>query len=139
MTSHRLRWLPPALLLVVALNQFRLVHTADLTPWCGGGFGMFSTTDGRSARHLHAYALSPGVVSELEVPPALEQRAADVEALPAESELRAFAAELAPYAESELEPPESIRVDVFATRWDAATLAPSGVLLRSVEVPLARP
>jgi hypothetical protein len=59
--------------------------------------------------------------------------------LPGEARLRALASELAPYAESEFEPPESIRIDVFATRWDPATLAPSGVLLRSIEVPLARP
>ena len=139
MTAHRLRWLPPALLLAVALNQIRLVRTADLTPWCGGGFGMFSTTDGRSARHLHAYALSPGLVTELGIPLELEPRAAAAVALPGEARLRALASERAPSAESEFEPPESIRIDVFATRWDPATLAPSGVLLRSIEVPLARP
>jgi len=138
-TSHRLRWLPPALLIAVALNQLRLVHTADLTPWCGGGFGMFSTTDSRSARHLHAYAMSPGLVLELGVPLELEQRAAAALALPGEARLRALAADLAPDAESELEPPESLRIDVFATRWNAETLAPTGVLLRSVEVPVAGP
>lgn len=139
MTSRRLRWLPPALLLAVALNQIRLVRTADLTPWCGGGFGMFSTTDGRSARHLHAHALSPGLAVELGVPLALEQRAAAAVALPGEARLRALAFDLAPSGDSEFEPPRSIRIDVFATRWDESTLAPSGVLLRSVEVPLARP
>lgn len=139
MTSHRLRWLPPALLLAVALNQIRLVRTADLTPWCGGGFGMFSTTDGRNARHLHAYALSPGVALELGVPLELQQRAAKALALPGDARLRALATDLAPYAGSEFEPPQSIRIDVFATRWDGGALAPSGVLLRSVEVPLARP
>jgi hypothetical protein len=139
MSSRRLRWLPPALLIAVAFNQMRLVHTADLTPWCGGGFGMFSTTNSRSARHLHAYALSPGRVVELGVPAELEQRAAAALALPAESRLRALASDLAPYAESEFEPPESMRIDVFVMRWHPATLAPVGSLLRSVEVPVARP
>lgn len=139
MSSRRLRWLPPALLIAIALNQLRLVYTSDLTPWCGGGFGMFSTTDGRSARHLHAYAMSPGLVLELEVPIELGQRAAAALALPGEARLRALAADLAPKPGSELEPPESLRIDVFATRWHRATLAPTGALVRSVEVPLARP
>ena len=38
-------WLPVALLLVVAGVQVALVKTEGLSPWKGGGFGMFSTTD----------------------------------------------------------------------------------------------
>jgi hypothetical protein len=37
------------------------------------------------------------------------------------------------------EPPQSIRIDVIRTRWDGESLAPSGVLLRSIEVPVAGP
>ena len=134
-----LRFLPPALLVAVALHQLWLAHTELLTPWCGGGFGMFSTTDGRFARHLHVVALSPGVRVEIEVPPALAESARGAAALPEEARLRELALALAPYAESDFEAPESIRVEVFATRWDAGTLTPSGVLLRAVEVPLAGP
>jgi hypothetical protein len=137
--ARALRWLPPALLVAVALNQIRLAFNADLTPWCGGGFGMFSTNDSRAARHLHAYGLSPGLRIELPVPVELTQRAQAAAALPSDAHLRALALDLAPYAESEFESPESIRVEVFAKRWDAETLAPSGVLLRSVEVPIAGP
>ena len=50
------------------------VHAQDLTPWCGGGFGMFSTTDGRFARHLHVVAQSPGLRIELGIPAALDER-----------------------------------------------------------------
>jgi hypothetical protein len=134
-----LRFLPPALLVAVALHQFWLVQSRDLTPWCGGGFGMFSTTDGRFARHVHAVAQAPGLRTELEIPDAIAERARKAATLPDEARLRALALELAPYAESEFEPPESIRVEVFAARWDARTLAPTGVLLRAVEVPLAGP
>jgi hypothetical protein len=73
-TPRPLRWLAPALLLSVALNQLWLAFSADLTPWCGGGFGMFSTADGRFSRHLHAYALSPGLRMELEIPIELDER-----------------------------------------------------------------
>lgn len=42
------RWLgvpPVAVLVVVALLQMTLAHTVGLSPWKGGGFGMFSTVD----------------------------------------------------------------------------------------------
>ncbi len=139
MTARALRWLPPALLVTVALHQLVLAFSKDLTPWCGGGFGMFSTTDGRFARHVHVYGLSPGLRVELEIPVGLDERAWAAAALPEDARLRALARDLAPYAESDFESPDSILVEVFATRWDAATLAPAGVLLRSVEVPLAGP
>ncbi len=44
------RWLAPGLLISVALVQITLSHTKDLTPWKGGGFGMFASTDSLSMR-----------------------------------------------------------------------------------------
>jgi hypothetical protein len=38
-----LRLLPPAVLLAIFATQVALVRTTALTPWKGGGFGMFST------------------------------------------------------------------------------------------------
>lgn len=35
----------PLLLTTVALRQIVLVHTAGLSPWHGGGFGMFASID----------------------------------------------------------------------------------------------
>jgi hypothetical protein len=32
---------PGGVLIVVALHQLFLAQTADLSPWSGGGFGMF--------------------------------------------------------------------------------------------------
>lgn len=138
-TDRVLRWLPPALLVVVALHQLWLVHSQNLTPWCGGGFGMFSTTDGRFARHLHVYALSPGLLVELEIPVELDERVLAAAALPEDARLRALARDFAKYAGSDFESPESIRLEVYATRWDTETLAPAGLLLRAVEVPFAGP
>ena len=37
--------LPAALLLTIALTQMTLARTADLSPWKGGGFGMFAAID----------------------------------------------------------------------------------------------
>jgi hypothetical protein len=141
--ARLLRWLPPALLLIVALNQHRLAWSEALTPWCGGGFGMFSTNDGRAARHVHAWALGPGTLTELIIPAALARRAENAGALPSDAQLRSLARALGPYARasaSGFEAPASIRIDVFTTRYDESTLAPSGGLLRSAEFAVdARP
>jgi hypothetical protein len=58
---NRAQLLPVLLLLCVALHQLRLVYTTDLSPWSGGGFGMFSTTDAPSDRHLYIYELKPSL------------------------------------------------------------------------------
>jgi hypothetical protein len=39
------KWLVPLLLVVVALRQLVLAHTAGLSAWHGGGFGMFASID----------------------------------------------------------------------------------------------
>ena len=57
------RWLPAIVLVVVALNQLRLAHTHQLSPWSGGGFGMFSL----------AHAIRGGRVMVVEV----SQKASD--------------------------------------------------------------
>src|ERR1700741_4746092 len=40
-----LPYVAPAVLVAVALQHIILASTAHLTPWTGGGFGMFSTVD----------------------------------------------------------------------------------------------
>jgi hypothetical protein len=123
----------------VALHQLWLVEREGLSAWCGGGFGMFSTTDGWGTRHLHAVALSPAFRSRLEVPEELEEEAERALALPTEARLLALARALAERAPRDLEPPEAIRIDVFARLHDPETLAPHGELLRSVELRLDAP
>jgi hypothetical protein len=121
----------------VALHQLWLVPREHMSAWCGGGFGMFSTTDGWGTRHLHAVALSPAFRTTLDVPKALTEDAKRALALPSEARLRALARQLAERAPRDLEEPEAIRIDVFARRHDPETLAPRGELLRSVELRLA--
>ena len=120
----------------MALHQLWLVERFDLSAWSGGGFGMFSTTDGWGTRHLHAVALSASFRTSLEIPEEAEEAAERALALPTEARLRALAGQLAADAPRDLEPPAAIRIDVFARRHDPQTLAPSGVLLRSVELRL---
>jgi hypothetical protein len=44
------RWLAPGLLMAVAVMQLFLAWNRDLSPWKGGGFGMFSSVDAPSMR-----------------------------------------------------------------------------------------
>ena len=52
--------LVPAVLLFVALHQVVLATTADLTPWKGGGFGMFATADRLDTRVVRSYLAVDG-------------------------------------------------------------------------------
>lgn len=133
--ARRLRHLPAVLLLAVAALQIVLTRHADLSPWSGGGFGMFSTTDVWARRHLHAFAIRPGILRELEIPEDLREPARRVLAMPGEERLRSLARLLAELPSPDQGSPESVEVQVFATRFDPQTLAPSGVLLRRLRVP----
>jgi hypothetical protein len=138
--ARRLAQLPPLLLAAVASSQIALARRADLSPWSGGGFGMFASTDSASRRHLHAWAIRPGSRRELDVPEALHDELRRALALPSEARLRAFAARLAEIEAAEAPayegPAEAIEVQVFRTRYDPETLAPAGELLRSATLAL---
>jgi hypothetical protein len=57
-------WIAPGLLCGIALVQLAFVQFSTLSPWKGGGFGMFSTVDSPGARFLRVYL----VTSEGEIP-----------------------------------------------------------------------
>jgi hypothetical protein len=52
-----LRACPPVLLCAIAFLQIVLAQTHALSPWKGGGFGMFSSVDSPSARFIRAYLI----------------------------------------------------------------------------------
>ena len=89
MTAAKL--LPSALLVVVALTQIVLARTAAMTPWKGGGFGMFSTLDHGAYRGVDAIVEGPDRSEQLEIPPSLEEIAARAAACPVDSLLRQLA------------------------------------------------
>lgn len=122
----------------MAVVQLWLAGQHALSAWCGGGFGMFSTTDGWGARHLHAVAVGPAFRSHLAVPTELAPAVERALALPTETNLRALARALAPTVATDLETPESIRIDVFVRTHDPLTLAPEGRILRSFELTLPK-
>src|SRR5215475_12379144 len=94
----RVQWfwyLPSVVLLLVTANQLRLVSTTALSPWWGGGFGMFATTDGWATRHLHVFAIRSDVRRELSIPVTLRKEVERALTLPSDANLQAIAREVA--------------------------------------------
>ena len=132
-----LRWLPCAVLVAVAVHQIALARTAGLSPWSGGGFGMFASTDAGSTRHLHAFARRPGLRRELQPPRALKADLRRALTLPRAANLRRLARKLAAIPTPDHGPATSIEVQVWHTRYDPVDLAPAGRIVKSLDVPLA--
>ena len=127
-------YIPIFLLIFIALNQIRLAKTSSLSPWWGGGFGMFSTADSRGTRHIHAYAIRPGVRRELEIPSYLAELERKVLTFPSEANLEKLAAELADIPTPDEGPLEAIQIQIWATNFDSDTLEPSSILFRHIDV-----
>jgi hypothetical protein len=123
--------LPILILVVVAGNQHRLAHTRDLSPWSGGGFGMFASVDSPNGRHLHAYVQNTGVRKEIVFPPDLADEVLRAAVLPTDYQLSRLVDSIATLeADSPFEWDEAV-IEVFSVRYDTRSLTPEGVLLRT--------
>ena len=129
-------YVPSVLLILVTANQLRLVFTTALSPWWGGGFGMFATTDGWATRHLHVFAIRLGVRRELSIPATLRRKVERVLTLPSDANFQAIAREFADIPTPDEGPLIAIELQVWGTHYDPITLAPSSALLRARTVPL---
>jgi hypothetical protein len=124
------------LLALVAGFQLWLAHAHALTPWCGGGFGMFSTIDGWGARHLHVWLRGDGWRREVEIPRELSLLEEAASALPDATRLRALALALAARDDGRMGTPRSVEIVVLTRRFESRELVPEGVTIASLEVPL---
>ena len=83
------RYGPSALLIAVCLLQLVLARTDGLTPWKGGGFGMFSTVDGGANRRMRVTLVCGA--SRLDIrPPDYGGLRREVRNYPTEGRLRAY-------------------------------------------------
>jgi len=129
MRTRALAAVPPALLAVVGCLQIGLARLTPLTPWKGGGFGMFATIDGAANRHTQVLVTGPERSQELEVPASLADAAAACEALPTERCLAALARRLADRERRHARPVSSLRIRVWRTEFAPVTLEPRRRLL----------
>ena len=85
----------PLLLLVVLGTHVSARWAADLTPWKGGGFGMFSTVDSPGTRVVRIALDTDMGTLLVAVPSDLEDLATSAKAAPSTGRLTDMAAELA--------------------------------------------
>ena len=124
--------LPALLLLTVALMQLELAVSHTLSPWKGGGFGMFSSTDRGHNRRLRAWVYGPERHEEVAIPAPLVRHATDALVFPSPGRLEALAREIARSASFEDGRITQVRVAVWRREYDPETLEPSWVLLVEV-------
>jgi hypothetical protein len=120
--------LPVLCLVCVALNQLRLVAFEQLSPWSGGGFGMFSTTDAATDRHIHVYEITPAWRREVRVPFEFEDTLRRALALPGDAQLENLTAQL--IEQGFIARGSSVEIQVWANRYDSADLRPQSVPIR---------
>jgi len=119
----------PLLLLALALAQIAGFATYGLSPWKGGGFGMFSTNDQGGFRNVRVVELGPSGERRVALPEKLERLQRHAREAPQRRNLERLAAELRRGTQG-LGP---LRVEVWRTRFSPADLTPERVLVASLE------
>jgi hypothetical protein len=130
------RWwaaIPAVLLTIVATTQVVLTRVTMLSPWKGGGFGMFSTLDGRPFRYARLFVRAPERSEELTVPPSLEDLTVAVEILPGAPQLERLARAVVARERRQGRPADEVRIEVWRVEFAAGSLMPRDRLLRRHE------
>ena len=89
------RYLAPAVLSALALLQLFFGQFHNLTPWKGGGFGMFSTPDGPSARVVRVYLETDDREIPARMPGWIRNQEKFTRSFPAKWRLRSITEEMA--------------------------------------------
>jgi hypothetical protein len=110
-----------------------LAHTMMLSPWKGGGFGMFATLDGRPFRYARMFVRAPARSEELAVPPSLEELVAAAEILPGDAQLDRLARAVVAREHRRGRPADEVRIEVWRVEFAPGSLMPRDHLLRRHE------
>jgi hypothetical protein len=135
-SAARERWwaaIPALLLTIVATVQIVLTHVTMLSPWKGGGFGMFATLDGRPFRYARMFVSAPERSEELAVPPSLEEQVARTEMLPGEAQLERLSRAVVARERRHGRPVQDVRIEVWRVEFAKGSLRPRDRLLRRHE------
>jgi hypothetical protein len=127
----RLTHLPAAILLGVFATQVALARTAALTPWKGGGFGMFSTLDHGAYRRLSVIVQAPDRSEGLDLSPSLEESEARAVALPTDWLLRRLAIAVVERERRHERPASSVAITVWRVEFERGSLSPSERAIRT--------
>jgi len=129
----RVSWrtlLPVTVLVAVAIAQVTLARTAGLSPWKGGGFGMFSTTDDAGRRHVLIFVSAADRSEEMAIVPSLEDAARRAAVLPGDTELSRLARRVVDREARYQRPIDTVRIEAWRIDYAPGTLAATTRLLR---------
>ncbi len=127
-------YLPIILFVVIAAHHFYWVHHAHLSPWLGGGYGMFSTTDYGPSRYIKVYALQDNIIQEeIEIPGRLSMLARKTRGLPDDKNVLSLALAIENYLDVNQHGYPVIRIEVWASQYDPETLRPTYQRLNRVD------
>jgi hypothetical protein len=88
-------FLSPALLFIIACMQFGTASISELSPWKGGGFGMFSTIESPSSRVIRVYLITNGKTRvPVQIPDQSRKLAAQIRTKPKQSDIDKLAVAL---------------------------------------------
>ena len=104
---------PAILLWAVASTQMVLARTTALSPWKGGGFGMFASVDGSPFRWARLYVFAADRSEEIHVPPSLEDQAHRVVTWPHQQAMERLARAVIARERRLQRPVESVRVEIW--------------------------
>ena len=122
--------LPVALLLAVACAQVTFVRTAGLSPWKGGGFGMFSTTDDSGRRRVRVFVSASERSEEMAIPPSLDDLARRAAVLPTDGLLSRLARAVVQREARYRRPVDTVRIETWRIDYAPDTLAAATRLMR---------
>jgi hypothetical protein len=100
----------------VALHQLGATVYGDLTPWLGGGFGMFATLDTPGNRVISAHLLERDFRREIVIPESLSDAAERARAFPTRRRLAELARLLAANPQYNRPTAEAVQLTVWRIR-----------------------
>jgi hypothetical protein len=104
---------PTVLLLAVASTQMVLARTAHLSPWKGGGFGMFASVDGVPFRWVRLYVFAADRSEEIALPASIEDQARRVVTWPHRRAMERLARAAIARERRRQQPVETVRLEVW--------------------------
>jgi len=132
-------YLPIIVFLIIVLHHCYWIFQANLSPWLGGGYGMFSTTDYGPSRYIMVYGLEDNIIKEqIEIPESFSNVARKLRSLPNINNLQELALEMENYLRLSQYGFPHFRIEVWSTRYHKKTLIPSFYLLNKLDHKLVR-
>jgi hypothetical protein len=120
--------------------QVYLTRTEHLTPWKGGGFGMFSTNDDPS-RQVHVWIVGQEGEKKVELPEGSWSEAALTATFPSQGRLTKLGRRIAAIERAEGEAVSGVRIQIWRSVFSPSTFEPRLELIREsmIDVPPAPP